>query len=90
MYFQETTAVWRGTSGVASASQLVDKTVGPIAPLGDEGTGARQFRKVHIIKIEARDSVKRSKEVEFSRAKRKRKSAKGTRGPKKRGAPRVR
>jgi hypothetical protein len=74
MTFLESKTTWSGTAGLAAASQVVDKTLGPVISVSDTGTAPRQGRQLHVTRIALRDTVKRSKEIGFSRPKRRRKS----------------
>ena len=73
---------WKDTLGLASASQLVNKTFSPVV-VSDVGTAPRQERKLTITRVVESPPVKRSKEVKFSPVKRRKAAKKKLRGSKK-------
>jgi hypothetical protein len=83
MSFLESKTTWLGTSGLASASQLVDKTSGPVVVVRDTDTAPRHVGKLDIIHVVLQDTVKRLKEIGFSRVKRRRRPAKQRKNSKK-------
>jgi hypothetical protein len=64
---------WKDTPGLASASQLVDRTSSPVIDVNDVSTAPSQGRKLYITRFVQRVPAERTRDVKFSRVKRDRK-----------------
>jgi hypothetical protein len=69
---------WIDTIGLASASQLVDRTSSPVIDINDAGTAPGPRRKLYITRVVEHTPIRRSREIKFSRVKRRRKTTKTT------------
>jgi hypothetical protein len=66
---------WNDTMGLASASQVVGGTLSPVVVASESWTAPRPGRKFYVTQVIERAPVRRSREIKFSRIKRRRKTA---------------
>lgn len=63
------------TLGLASASQVVDRTSSPVVVVADAGTAPSANRTLYVTQVAEHATVERSRPIRFSRVKRRRKAA---------------
>jgi hypothetical protein len=66
---------WNDTMGLASASQVVGGTLSPVVVANESWTAPRPGRKFHVTQVIDQTHVRRSRDIKFSRVKRRRKTA---------------
>jgi hypothetical protein len=66
--------VWNDTVGLTSASQVFGGTSSPVVVANDSWTAPRSGRKFYVTRLVERPQVRRSKDIKFSRAKRRRRT----------------